>query len=504
MKKSIGLYGEVIATLVFLLGAALLLGGFLLLRLSEQQLLDQRVGGIIAQVRLMTRSVAGTEYGEDDDLTRLARFSRLVRDLPSDQSPLSWTLTDSKLKVVATRRLQGESIGNASDLQAVLTASEPLVRVDYRVGWLPWDADEGSLLISQAIRSGGKVLGGWQARFSLADVRLQILAAYRLTLLYILLYGTVLVGFGVLLLSLNVVQPIRRLRQATQAIAEGDLETQLPIAGPREISDLSGAFNTMADALRVSRGETEAHINQLSQANDDLKRTQEELIRSAKMASVGHLAAGMAHEIGNPLGAVVGYLELLKSRCDDSDQRDLLVRSLEELGRVDHLVRDLLDYAAPAEEQTELVEPGKVLEEALGMLIHQGAFGFRTVRKDWPDRLPPVRMVRHKLVQVLVNLLLNARDATAEEGTVQLSAALEGSEVVIRVADNGSGISGEVQRQLFDPFFTTKAPGKGRGLGLAVALRIVEEAGGKLLVESTAGSGSVFILRLPVVGEEEP
>jgi signal transduction histidine kinase len=282
----------------------------------------------------------------------------------------------------------------------------------------------------------------------------------------------------------------------TQQVAAGDLGRALAVKGPREIADLSRSFNTMTAALRKSREESQAHIVSLKKTNEDLKRTQEELIRSEKMASVGHLAAGMAHEIGNPLGAVVGYLEFLKTELPSGGSKDIAERALAETERIDRLVKDLLDYAAPAASEPEMLDPAAVMAEARDILFYQGIFEALRLESKLPSVLPSVVVVRHKLLQVFVNLLLNARDASSKGGSIRLLGGEEGQYVWLSVADEGPGMSPEVLTHIFDPFYTTKAPGKGRGLGLSVCHRVVEEAGGKIEVRSAAGQGSVFTIRL--------
>jgi signal transduction histidine kinase len=275
------------------------------------------------------------------------------------------------------------------------------------------------------------------------------------------------------------------LQELTQSVASGHLEASVEMAGPREIADLADSFNRMMASLRQSREETRNHIASLQKVND-------ELIRSEKMASVGHLAAGMAHEIGNPLGAIVGYLELLKSDLSDPGQRDLAGRSLVEAGRIDRLVRELLDFAAPSTCCGEVFDPVAVAGESLELLQNQGVLEGRRLEARLPAKLPCVRMVRHRLQQVLVNLLINARDATEAGDLIRLEGGVDQDTPWLSVRDAGSGIAPEVLPHLFDPFYTTKASGQGRGLGLAICQRIIEEAGGRIEVTSEPGRGSEF------------
>ncbi|MEZ4600192.1 MAG: ATP-binding protein [Syntrophotaleaceae bacterium] len=259
----------------------------------------------------------------------------------------------------------------------------------------------------------------------------------------------------------------------------------------------------MVAALRKSRQDTEKTIDHLQRANEDLRQTRAELIRSEKIASIGHLAAGMAHEIGNPLGAVVGYLELLKSELPEGRHLEIAACAAEEVGRIDLLVRDLLDYAAPGQARSETFDPAKVMEEALDLLVNQGMFNKLELVRKIPLSLPMVRMVRHQLLQVFVNLLLNACDASRKGGEIIVEGGVSGQFVWLAVTDEGEGISKDNLGHVFDPFFTTKPPGKGRGLGLSVCHRVVDQAGGAIEVQSDVGRGSRFTVCLPVASRAE-
>jgi signal transduction histidine kinase len=303
-------------------------------------------------------------------------------------------------------------------------------------------------------------------------------------------------------LNRNVVGPIRRLRTATAGVASGDLTPLAVPRGPGEISELAEAFNSMIAALQASRAETAAHIRSLQETNRALQQARDEVIRTEKMASVGHLAAGMAHEIGNPLSAAIGYLNLLSSEPVAPAQRDLVERTLQEAGRIDRLVRDLLDYAAPVRAADEPFDPLAAVRETYLLLANQGAMEGAELLDRAPPTLGLVHMDRSRFMQVCVNLLLNARDAMPGGGEIALDAHRQGEELLVTIADTGHGIPPEQLPRIFEPFFTTKDPGKSRGLGLAVCQRLVSEAGGQIAVQSIPGQGSCFTLRLPLAGED--
>lgn len=462
MSRNVGLRTEILVNLAILLGAALLFVGFLLLKLTEKELVSQRIAGARATVETLGRALgAGAETAE----ARAARARAALMPLVHPAGLVDWTLCDAAGVVLAS--YGGDPAAHRDPPPVV---DEARVVVDYSSNWLATGNEQpGSLTLDVPLLRSGERLGVLHTRFSLADIGGRIAEARRLVFFYVAAYGAILILFGLYLLGRNVVRPIGRLRSLTAEVAGGNLEATISVEGPREIAELTASFNHMTASLRRGR---------------------DELIRSERMASVGHLAAGMAHEIGNPLGAVVGYLELLKGDLGDPDQRDLIERSLTEAGRIDRLVRELLDFAKPSPAVREAFDPAALGREVLDLLRHQGVFDHRQLYDELPERLPRVRIDPHRLRQVLVNLLLNARDATTVGGAIRLSGAVEGGWVRLAVRDSGIGMSDEARAHLFDPFYTTKTTG--RGLGLAICRRIVEEADGRIEVNSTPGLGSEF------------
>lgn len=489
MATKTGLRTEIVISTVLLLGAALLFAGFLLVKLTERELLEERRASLYRTIRLVAAA--------DPSPNALAT---LLLPLTRDGDLVAWQLLASDLSPRMTFSLEP---GDLPDAIPGIPADpggigEILV---YSSTWNPLRTVPASYLdlAVQTADPPGHIL---QLRFSLESLVAQVHRAQRLVLVYVVLYGAVLSGFGIFVLNRNVVEPVRRLRAATASVAAGDLTPIDVASGPGEISDLAGDFNSMIAALQGSRAETAAHIRSLEDANRALQQARDEVVRAEKMASVGHLAAGMAHEIGNPLSAVIGYLNLVRDELADPAHRDLLERSLLEAGRIDRLVRDLLDYATPIRSGDEPFDPLEAFREAGALLANQGVFEEVRLVDRAPAGLGRVHMDRGRFQQVCINLLLNARDAVAGGGEVIVSAEQGAGELSLSVADTGCGIAPELHGRIFDPFFTTKDPGKGRGLGLAVCQRLVTEAGGRIDVRSIPGQGSVFTLRLPVVREQ--
>lgn len=494
MAGRTGLRSEIIVNIVLLLAAALLFAGFLLIKLTERELLAQRVSTVTGAMEMLARSVLSGDSGDRCADAGLADclFSPM-QQLPAEFATEGWGAADSSLELQTGVGGSGRFRLDATALHQVRLTRESHVLLNYPAAWpLAEPAATSNVVVTVPLLRHGDLYGLLQAKFSLAEVRQRVATAQRLVLLYTLLYGAVLVPFGVYILSRAVLRPVRRLQAMSQRIAAGDLEQAVPVEGPMEIAELARSFNAMTAALRQGELEREAHIRALQQANAEVRQAQDDLIRSEKMASVGHLAAGMAHEIGNPLGAVVGYLEYLKGEAAAEGEKEIIERALAETGRIDRLVRELLDYAAPADGRLQLFDPVGAMAEARDILAHQGLFDGVVIDDRLPVGLPPTRMARHKLVQVCINLLLNARDALAAGGTIRLSAGEEGKQLWLAVTDTGTGIDAEVLAHIFDPFYSTKEPGKGRGLGLAVCQRVIGEAGGRIEVASVPGEGTEF------------
>jgi len=489
MVMKTGMRTEIVVSTVLLLGAALLFAGFLLVKLTEHELLEERRTSLHRTVRLIAAA--------NPPPTSL---STLLLPLTRDDDLVAWRLLASDFTPVMTFSLESASLPGDM-LSSPLDAGEIGEVLVYSSTWNPFHAVPGSYL-DLAVRTGNSAGNILQLRFSLESLVTQVHRAQRLVLIYVVLYGAVLSAFGIFVLNRNVVEPVRRLRAATAGVAAGDLTPIDTMRGPGEIRDLADDFNSMIAALQGSRAETAAHIRSLEDANRALQQARDEVVQAEKMASVGHLAAGMAHEIGNPLSAVIGYLNLIKDDLAEPAQRDLVERSLSEAGRIDRLVRDLLDYASPIRSGDEPFDLLAALRDTAALLANQGAFDEVQFVDRAPARLDLVRMDRGRFQQVCVNLLLNARDAMPGGGEVIFTAERQGNELVLSISDSGCGISPELLRHIFEPFFTTKDPGKGRGLGLAVCQRLVSETGGRIDVQSAPGQGSTFSLRLPVAREE--
>ncbi|NMC69144.1 MAG: HAMP domain-containing protein [Myxococcales bacterium] len=322
---------------------------------------------------------------------------------------------------------------------------------------------------------------------------------------YLGLTALAVVVFGYISLTRLIVRPLDRLTRAARRLGSGREVEPVAAAGGREIVELTETFNAMTREVVGQRRELEEQVARLERLNRELALAQEQVVRSAKLASVGRLAAGVAHEIGNPLTVMLGFFDVLETIEPMAPAaREHLRTMRQEAERVNRTIRDLLDYARANPEPVEALAVGEVIDGTVGLLAPQKPFRAIEIQVTVPSDLPPVRANRDRLRQVLVNLLLNAADAIGPEraGTIELraepAALADGrSAVRIRVTDNGPGIPPELLGAIFDPFVTTKSPGAGTGLGLSVCEGIVEGLGGTIRASNRPEGGACFEVVLP-------
>ncbi len=323
---------------------------------------------------------------------------------------------------------------------------------------------------------------------------------------------------SLLLMERTVLRPVRGLTEAAERAARLEAGPFLvPGAGP-VLGGLATTLDRTMHALEEERARTVAQVEELSRVNSRLAEARDSLAVSEKLATVGRLAAGVAHEVGNPLSAILGYLDLARSRAGQRDElNECLDRIEAEIRRIDGIVRQLLTFARPAPIQLGPTSVPAVVDAAVRLASMPARAREVEIIRDIPEGLPCVVAEEQRLAQVLVNLLFNAADAMRGKGTVEIHARLvevdgparragdvqPGPRVVLSVADSGPGILAEHLPRIFDPFFTTKEPGEGTGLGLAICHGILESFGGEIRATNRPSGGAEFslILRAEPPGE---
>ncbi|SNB46203.1 sensor histidine kinase [Geobacter sp. DSM 9736] len=510
-----------LASLLFLLFLTWLLLSLISYKTAENDLLGEKR----QEARLLLGSLLTVIPRNVADAAHDATFARFTERLMQDGDVSSVVLVDAVGAGIFAR----PSTENADQRlrETVRMGEESLLF-----------SSDGKFLIAYApIKEEERVAGAARLSLTLARQRARLDDSRNLFLAYFLLDSLLLVGIGYFMLRRTVSIPLDRLLSATQRVTAGDYEQRVHVPGPAEVAELAASFNVMVSALQAKRQEVDDHVRSLENANSELKAAREEAVRSEKMASVGLLAAGTAHEIGTPLAAIIGFAGILRDEvCDDPRRLDFMCRIEDEAFRIDRIVRGLLDYARPSTAALEMVRVNVVVSSAIDLLAAQGVLKGLRLTLGLEDELPPIAVDRHELQQVLVNLLLNARDAVPAGGEVRVETRQAdpnefpgyqapappvrvmgrrredfhgafcadyprsdtGSWVIIAIADNGIGIPSEDLGRIFDPFFTTKEPGEGTGLGLSICARIIDSFGGRIVAQSEEGSGSTFFILLPV------
>lgn len=364
-----------------------------------------------------------------------------------------------------------------------------------------------------------------------------------LAALFVLDVGVFLI-VGDYVLRQVVLSPIRSIQHGAEAIARDDYSHRIQVEGAREFRRLAANVNEIGVKLIQNQKRLSDNIRSLNEVNRALTEARDELVRAERLASAGQLAAGIAHEIGNPLGAVLGYLEVAERRQTLS--QDMIDDMRREARRIDRIVKGLLDYARPRQPAPRTIEVNEVVTGALELVESQGHFKDIDLILSLGEAVPPVMADAHQLEQIMVNLLLNAAQAVdaSERRWVRVSTEMlpfeatlpparrrddppgidyshlrrlqarregltpppmsKGANVVrISVRDSGPGIPPEIGDRVFDPFFSTKETGQGTGLGLAVSARLIEAMGGTIQVENPEGGGACFAVYIPSVRTEE-
>ena len=406
----------------------------------------------------------------------------------------------------------------------------------------PSDAAHRPLEPEQRETQGMAVIGVSFDRVteSLAEIQKQVIR------LAIVVLGVALVASRLLVELIN--RPLERLVAGTYRIARGDLTQEVEVDFPREIGELAQSLNRMMLDLNSSRRDLELAAQTLEQRVHDrtqeieeknarltelietMKRMQDQLVHSEKMASLGQLVAGIAHEINNPVNFISANITPLKNyirdvktliaRYDEHvhadedlreailqikreiefdfliDDLDVLIRDVESGAiRIKRIVQDLRNFSRLDEAELKTIDLHQSLDTTLNLLghIYEGRI---TVSKNYGD-VPPVDCYAGQLNQVFMNMLANAGQAIAEKGNVWIATRLDGEQVVISIRDDGKGIPEDALPKIFDPFFTTKDVGEGTGLGLSISYGIIEKHHGDITVNSKVGEGTEFIIRIP-------
>jgi signal transduction histidine kinase len=546
-KINLNLRTEVIINILFLMLAAILLIGFTISKINEENIIREKIKYGERMIQDFQAILEFMSRDKKEFLLEGPLVKKEVQDFVhiyvKEKGFYELLIVDTQLNMIASKKQGGvDKLSTDPFMKKVIQTGELSAEIEKSGTIL--SAQYKKMVIYSPLWHRGRIIGGIQMEVPIWDLMTNLLESKRNILRTIALDAIVLIIFGSFLLSRVLVKPIKDLVRLTQKISEGDFSQKIEETSKNEIGQLIVSFNRMIERLKEKQESLENYLESLESANKKLKQAQEELIRTEKLASIGRFAAGVAHEVGNPLGAILGYTSILqKEGMDREESKDYLNRIEKEIERINRIVHELLDFARPSKFEIKDLEINKVIESTLSLLSYQKNFKNIETQLDIQPDLPMIKGDESQLSQVIINIILNAVDAMPNGGTltiqtrthmvenldvdrfqgiyprrrksdpmesdyshmrkpdplsVLLKKFSEGDRLVkIRISDTGVGIKKEDLENIFDPFFTTKAPDKGTGLGLSISLRIVESLRGEMRVESEVGKGTTFEIYFP-------
>jgi len=362
-----------------------------------------------------------------------------------------------------------------------------------------------------------KILGVLDTNLSLARADAQVKQSSWRMLAYTLLALMAISCLSWLFVYRVVHLPLRRLKEGTRELADGNLGYQLEFMSNDEAGELATSFNRMSLQLRSANEEIVSWAKTLEdrveEKTRELKRAHAHVVQVEKMATIGKMAAVVAHEINNPLAGILTYAKLLKrwvergqvvtpNKVEAEQCLDLIAG---ESRRCGDLVKNLLTFSRTSQMNIQSADLNTIVDRSVRLLAHQLKMNGVELHQDLSEGLPAVQCDPGQIEQVLLALMINAIDAMPRGGNLWLSThPAEASELVFEVRDDGSGIPPEILEHIFEPFLTTKESGKGVGLGLAVSHNIIQRHHGRIDVQSEVGKGTTFTVSLPLVSAGIP
>ena len=376
-----------------------------------------------------------------------------------------------------------------------------------------------SVIITYPVKAEGTTIASGGLESPLTNIYQDFRRIQKIALIFVVINSFFFALFGNRQLTRIYFRPLKRLAKRAETYQDEDTLFFSVRKEDNEFSVLSSSLNKMLDRIADDKRVLKETIGSLKAANLELKKAQNDVIRAEKLATVGRLTAGIAHEIGNPIGIVLGYLDLLKQTdLTPEEQNDFIARSEREITRINHIIRQLLDMSRSSVGESKLMSVHQQLKDLISVLSYQpaaDAIDFETNLNASDDI---VFADPDRLRQVFLNILLNAVDAvsgdTCRDARIKMitecttddsdsPSQADGGFIKVTIQDSGPGIHPSHLPQVFDPFFTTKPPGKGTGLGLSVSFMIVEKLGGRITVSGNKEMGAVFQVILPLAKDRD-
>lgn len=501
-----GLKINIILNLLLILSAAMLLVDLVMVGSARRELLR-------ARLETGHSLLAAIGPAVNEDLSGAALAGSQLEMILDEASATCFTVVSAAGEALFTG---GEECSRSERLQKearqALFSGESISSFAGLTRGIIWP-DRKSLMVSRPYLKNEKIAGALGVVLDLESVYQSLRNSQRIFFGYFAVNLLVFALFGFYQLYRVVLKPINRLVNTAEEFRDDEEFSFLSEKKDGEFNRLSHSLNKMLGRIGRDREKLRETISDLEDANLKLRKTQLEMVRTEKLASVGRLSAGIAHEIGNPIGIVIGYLDLLKQNSIPEEQKkDFILRAENEVNRVNTIIRQLLDFARhPSGDPQSEISVHEVISEVVDICRVQPMMAEIEIVLENHAGKNLVVGSSGQLKQVFLNLLINAADAINHadehlgEGRITITllhrekenGAGQGEAILIQVADNGPGIATGNLENIFDPFFTTKEPGKGTGLGLSICFTIIENMGGSIKAASS-GRGTTITVSLPL------
>lgn len=503
---------HIFLNLAVLLLIAMMLVNFIMLIVGQENLIQGEIDKATLLLGAIESKLEDHSSG-DNEFWELADHDFLDRFLKSAGSTAVLVLDRSERQLYFFSSSANPFLQQLEEL--VLLAARDGMQTTRFLGTargIFWNQKEAFALSSPLfIRGKAKAAAG--VVIPLTAVYSTLRRTQHIVLIYTVINMLILALFGLYRMNLLVVKPVRRLVSRAESFRETEDDFFLIEKEDNAFSQLSKSLNRMLIRVSDSREKLKASVSSLESANRKLEETQKEMVRTEKLASAGRLSAGVAHEIGNPIGIIRGYLDLLRDPAiAESDREDYIRRTQTEIDRIDSIIRQLLDLSRPVVTGDSQVSVHEIIREISEVCLCQPMFACIRLDMELAAPVDTVRADANQLRQVFLNLMINATDAmTAGEmgdsGRLEVRTRVKEDKsqsgsvkktLCIVFVDNGPGVAETQLVNIFDPFFTTKEPGKGTGLGLSVSYMLIDSMGGSIRAENQPGGGLAMTIDLPL------